>query len=131
MKNRVKLSESQLRAIIAESCEKVLNEIGDTAPGRWMLGRLDRRQEDRAMGIEDGKIKKTTVPVGQYDYYNRDVKRQDYGYKRAYDSGYAYQADKTGRPAHYVSRYGSKPNKFDDTMGDMIRDYRGRAQGDR
>lgn len=47
MKNRVKLSESQLRDIIAESVENVLNEIGDTPAGQWMLARLDKRQEER------------------------------------------------------------------------------------
>ena len=129
MKNSVKISGSQLKAIIAESVEKVLNEIGDTTPGRWMLGRLGRRQEERARGYDGGKIKDTTVQAGQYDYNNQDITRDDYGYRRAYDNGYVYQTGKSGHPGYALGRYSDSP-RFDDAMGDIIRNYKGREEGD-
>ena len=39
----VKLNETQLRNMIAESIKKMLNEIGDTPKGQFMLGRLASR----------------------------------------------------------------------------------------
>ena len=45
--NTVKLNESQLRNVVAESVLKVLNEIGDTPKGQYMLGRLAGRKAYR------------------------------------------------------------------------------------
>ena len=47
MKQTIKLTESQLHDIIAESVKRCLNEIGDTRRGQYMLGRLHRRILDR------------------------------------------------------------------------------------
>lgn len=44
-KKVVRLTESQLHDIIAESVSQILNEIGDTAKGQYMLGRLQGRQK--------------------------------------------------------------------------------------
>lgn len=44
-KNVVRLTESQLRNMIAESVSSVLNEIGDTRFGQYMLGRTFARQQ--------------------------------------------------------------------------------------
>ena len=43
-KNVVRLTESQLKAMVAESVRKALNEIGDTPFGQYMLGRTSERQ---------------------------------------------------------------------------------------
>jgi len=66
-----KISEQELRNIIAESINGYLCEIGNTIPGQWMLGRLAGRQENRKNGDNSkGKIKNTTVDA--YAYANKD-----------------------------------------------------------
>lgn len=75
-KEIVKISESQLRNLIAESVKGVLNEIGDTPAGQWMLGRLAGRQRNREHPEEissytmpvrkQGNITKTTIDANTY-----------------------------------------------------------------
>ena len=43
-KKLIRLTESDLHKIVKESVNKILNEIGDTAKGQYMLGRLQGRQ---------------------------------------------------------------------------------------
>lgn len=43
MKKLVRLTEGDLHRIVKESVNKVLNEIGDTPKGQYMLGRLHHR----------------------------------------------------------------------------------------
>ena len=43
MKKRIKLTEAQLHKVLTESVKKILNEIGDTPKGQYMLGRLAGR----------------------------------------------------------------------------------------
>ena len=50
MKNTVQLTESQLKALIAESVRNVLNEIGDTEEGQRAMGKLWGRKLDRKPG---------------------------------------------------------------------------------
>ena len=40
----IRLTESDLHKIVKESVNKILNEIGDTPKGQYMLGRLQTRQ---------------------------------------------------------------------------------------
>lgn len=47
-KNIIRLTESQLKRVISESIKKMLNEIGDTNRGQYMLGRLHRRHNTDA-----------------------------------------------------------------------------------
>ena len=47
-KKIIRLTESQLREMISESVKKMLNEIGDTNRGQYMLGRLHRRHNTDA-----------------------------------------------------------------------------------
>ena len=42
-KKLIRLTESDLHRIVKESVNKILNEIGDTAKGQYMLGRLQRK----------------------------------------------------------------------------------------
>lgn len=44
MKNTIRLTESQLKDLIAESVRNVLNEIGETPKGQYMLGRTAARK---------------------------------------------------------------------------------------
>ena len=43
MKKKIKLTEAQLHKVLTESVKKILNEIGDTPKGQYMLGRLAGR----------------------------------------------------------------------------------------
>ena len=43
MKQMIRITEGQLHRIIDESVRKVINEIGDTKRGSYMLGRLANR----------------------------------------------------------------------------------------
>lgn len=46
MKQRIRLTESDLHRIIKESVKRVMNEAGDTKRGQYMLGRLKNRQSN-------------------------------------------------------------------------------------
>ena len=46
MKHRVRLTESDLHSIVKESVKKVLNEVGNTTKGQYMLGRLAARKKN-------------------------------------------------------------------------------------
>ncbi len=48
MKQSIRLTEGQLHRIIEESVRKVINEIGDTKRGSYMLGRLASKHFDNA-----------------------------------------------------------------------------------
>lgn len=48
-----KLTESRLRNMIKESVKGVINEIGDTAKGQYMLGRLAQRQAENVPPNKD------------------------------------------------------------------------------
>ena len=47
-KKLIRLTESDLHRIVKESVNKVLNEIGDTPKGQYMLGRVAGRGRERA-----------------------------------------------------------------------------------
>ena len=53
MKQTVKLTESELRNMIAESVKSVLNEIGDTDKGQDALGQVYGRALRRAQMLGD------------------------------------------------------------------------------
>lgn len=55
IKNRIRLTESQLHSIIKESVKKVLNEIGDTVDGQVALAALSARKKG-FNGYGDGKV---------------------------------------------------------------------------
>lgn len=53
MKQKVKLTESELRNMIAETVKSVLNEIGDTDKGQDALGQVYGRALRRAQMLGD------------------------------------------------------------------------------
>lgn len=77
--NRPTISENRLNRIIKESVKKVLNEIGDTAQGQYMLGRLAARQAKKS-GDWNWKCNTTEQPAWQYG-----VKQLEKKYPNAYD----------------------------------------------
>ena len=58
-KKLIRLTESDLHRIVKESVNRVLNEIGDTPKGQYMLGRLQGRQ------MNNGK-NKSAVETSRY-----------------------------------------------------------------
>ena len=63
MKHRIKLTESDLHRIIKESVRCVLNEIGDTDDGQYILGRMEGRQKNR--GDFDAAKNTSNYALGQ------------------------------------------------------------------
>lgn len=66
MKKIIRLTKSDLHRLIIESTKRVLNEIGDTQRGQFMLGRLSSRKNkgddfERRMGHN---VYKTATPNG-------------------------------------------------------------------
>ena len=87
-KNRIKLTESQLHEIIKESVKNVLNEIGDTPQGQYMLGRL---KQNKLYNHQDGD----EAYIGQYAADQR--KKSNYDLKKlrdAHQQGFSDQWDK-------------------------------------
>ena len=52
MGHRIRMSESELRRLVAENIKKMLNEIGNTPKGQYMLGRLAGRKAYRDNDLE-------------------------------------------------------------------------------
>lgn len=143
-KEIVKISESQLRSMIAESVKGILNEIGDTPAGQWMLGRLAGRQHNRELGIDrksewsrsSGKIKNTTTDAEKY--------ASDNGYGGSPDSFTAFwkghnsenydwydDTDQYGeydsRQHAYNEREAGENSAYGDAMASMIRYHTNKA----
>lgn len=74
MKQTIKLTESQLHDIIAESVKECLNEIGDTRRGQYMLGRLHRRALDRLNLLNIKKMEDVVNDTASYRT-NRFIKK--------------------------------------------------------
>jgi hypothetical protein len=75
-KKLIRLTEQDLHRIVKESVDRILNEVGDTKRGQYMLGRLAKRQSDGG-----GK-------------FNRGLSGINYASDRAYDAnGGMYSKD--------------------------------------
>lgn len=84
-KKIIKLTESDLHRIVDESIKKVLNEIGDTNRGQFMLGRLAGRKyanNHTADGFDEyGKIAKYANKQRPYNgMFNPFTSGYDVGY---------------------------------------------------
>lgn len=74
-KNTIKLTESEFHRLINESVNQILNEIGDTPNGQYMLGRLHARQlnrEDNWQASETSKYANNALEKRYPDVYNKD-----------------------------------------------------------
>ena len=47
MKQTIRLNEADLHRIVKESVKGIINEVGDTPKGQYMLGRAAARNRDR------------------------------------------------------------------------------------
>ena len=68
MKQRIRLTESQLNRVIKESVRSILNEIGDTPRGQYFLGRLSSRnnEHDEYEYYYDDNGNEIPAPVRDY-----------------------------------------------------------------
>lgn len=132
-KEIVKISESQLRSMIAESVKGILNEIGDTPAGQWMLGRLAGRQRNREHPEEissytmpvrkQGKITKTTIDANTYG---------DNDYDSAFERGRDLENSKWRDDYSDYNQYHADEREeslrgFGDAMASMIRYHKDKA----
>ena len=89
MKQTIKLRESDLHRIVKESVKKVLNEIGDTEGGQYILGRATQRA---LYNREDGK----EAEINHYAYNQRQKQpiSQRKQLNNAFQQGFGDQWDK-------------------------------------
>lgn len=84
-KKLIRLTESDLHRIVKESVNRVLNEIGNTNRGQYMLGRLAGRKyanNHNANGYDEaGKI-------ANYAQQQRQYKSVYNPYTSGYDNGF-------------------------------------------
>lgn len=123
---KVRITEQELHNLIAESVQGVLNEIGDTPAGQWMLGRLAGRQQNRENGIERkspvshsaGRIATTTTAVEEPNEWNRafyrgkDIENLDW-----WDDGPDGEFNKENNDKYYDDR------TYGEAMQDIINHY--------
>ena len=89
MKRITRLTESDLHRIVKESVKKVLNEIGDTEGGQYLLGRAKQRAlYNREAGKE--------AEISNYAYTQREKQpiSQRKQLRNAYEQGFGDQWDK-------------------------------------
>lgn len=84
MRRRVRLTESDLHRIVKESVRRIINEIGDTTKGQYMLGRLSQRKGEPLSKnfYSDGEI-------GAYARHNANP--PDYNDSNWYEKTNKYQ----------------------------------------
>jgi hypothetical protein len=93
MKKRVRLTESDLRRIVKESVRRVMvNELGDTPGGQYMLGRVAGRRYSKESPNDDDYAN----DVSDYaENAKPDEKYEDFPMSLMFDSGaedqYAYE----------------------------------------
>ena len=110
MKNTIRLTEGDLHRIIKESVNRVLNEIGDTKRGQYMLGRTLKRASDRDDFLTKRDVWDRQSDTGgtafQYGYndqeeYGKDLENGDIGVRvdmnHKYDSFRTSDMDNLGR----------------------------------
>ena len=75
MKQRIRLTESDLHRIVKESVQKILKEYGDTSKGQKMLGALQARKVLNADGATSDELfekkKKNGGEIYNYAKKNR------------------------------------------------------------
>ena len=98
-KNRIRLTEQQFHRVIKESVNKILNEIGDTNRGQYMLGRVGSRASNRGdyYTMHDA-IDKRTKDSDVFDNGWNDEKQADsFGKKINYDANKMIDMENIGR----------------------------------
>lgn len=77
-KKLIRLTEQDLHRIVKESVNRILNEIGETPQGKYMLGRLQKRAIQRGDRDLDNRI------ADRYEQTYSGVK-DGYAFNKGYD----------------------------------------------
>ena len=87
-KKLIRLTENDLHRIVKESVNRILNEIGDTERGQYMLGRLAGRKRNNGDFNSSREINNYAMKDPNRSYYSRDYDKRnsmetsnDLGYK--------------------------------------------------
>lgn len=121
MKQRIRLTEGELHRIIENSVRKVINEIGDTKRGSYMLGRAASRNSD----IDDfsGLIAKSKSASDAGEFY------KGYHDQHYYDNSARNMYDHDNSARNMYAHYGIDRFKDMDNLGkkfiNFIRYYQG------
>ena len=129
-KQVIRLTEGDLHRIIKESVNNILNEIGDTHRGQYMLGRLKYRQSSQG-----GKFARNTnyIDAGE-TAYKANGGRYSNDYQQGYEDEMKYgrNADSTWNFNNYNTikfNYDAKQMQDMDELGDkfinFIENYKG------
>ena len=93
MKKVIRLTESDIHQMVRNSVKRIINEIGDTKRGQWMLGRVSNRQSfgggkfkhDKSKNIDAGEIarwrNRDEKGSNSYDYLEGMMDEFRYGVK--------------------------------------------------
>lgn len=93
MKQTIRLTESQLHDVIREAVGKILNEIGDTAKGQYMLGALQAKRQAEAEHYKEQQ------PQGGYDIQTHNRKAYNDKMQKANNAqNYAYRQNEKNNP---------------------------------
>ena len=84
MRRAIQLNEQQLKKIIAESVKNILQEIGDTRGGQYMLGKLWRKKYDEKFDESPDAAWKNSEPIRKYANKNN---RKSVAGTSAFDTG--------------------------------------------
>lgn len=122
---RKRMSESYLHRIVEKSVHKILNEIGDTHRGQYMLGRLEKRQANG-----DGKFNRGLSSINYASDRAYDANGGNYSkdYLQGYDDEekYGRNADSTWDGDKYRKmkfNYGTKQMEDMDNIGKKFIDF--------
>ena len=107
-KNRIRLTEQQLHRVIKESVNKILNEIGDTNRGQYMLGRVASRASNRGdyYTMHDAIDKRTKYSDAFDNGWDDEKQTDSFGKKFNYDAYKMKDMDELGRKfIDFIEKY--------------------------
>ena len=111
MKRTIKLRESELRNLIAESVKGVLNEVGDSNRGQYMLGRLAAKKNQTNYNSYAPEIQREREKMRIGKYADKQA-NGDFNKNSAFSHGYNdYNHDnQLGRVGDKYNRYKNQDN---------------------
>lgn len=123
-KKTLRLTESQLSKMISESVKKILNEIGDTNRGQYMLGRLHRKHNTDANYLSGVDSRARKYNNGNWDVFDQGY--NDEGISNPLDKSNAIRKNYGVYKMEHMDKVGRKFIEFiekNDLALQLIVDY--------
>ena len=123
-KNIIRLTENKLKKVISESVRKVLNEIGDTNRGQYMLGRLHRKHNTDANYLSGVDSQARKYNKGNWDVFDQGY--NDEGISNSLDRSNAIRRNYGTYKMEDMDKVGRKFIEFiesNDSSLQLIVDY--------